>query len=105
MISALILTYQEESNIENCLRALSWCDDILVLDSFSTDRTTEIARDHGARIIQRPFDNFANQRNFGLDRGDFRYPWILHLDADEIVGDDLRNEILGRLPTSTERAF
>lgn len=84
-VSALILTRNEEANVAACLRSLSGIDDIVVVDSGSTDRTCEIAEEFGARILKRPFDNFANQRNFGLDKGDFRNEWILHLDADEVV--------------------
>lgn len=84
-VSCLILTRDEEANIGCCLDALRWCDDIVVLDSGSTDRTLEIAREYGARILEKPFDCFANQRNFGLDNGKFRNDWVLHLDADEIV--------------------
>ncbi len=69
-VSCLILTYNEAINIGRCLEALSFCDDILVLDSGSTDDTVEIARTCGARILTRPFDNFAGQRNFGLGHGD-----------------------------------
>ena len=94
MISVLILTYQEERNIGPCLDALAWCDDVLVVDSFSTDRTAEIARARGARVLQRRFDDFAGQRNWGLEHGGLRHRWVLHLDADEIVPPALRDEIL-----------
>ncbi|GMN02429.1 glycosyltransferase family 2 protein [Erythrobacter sp. MTPC3] len=92
-LSCLILTYNEEINISRCLSALSWCDDIVVLDSDSTDDTLKIARDHGARILNRPFDNFANQRNFGLEHGEFENEWVLHLDADEEVTPHLRQTL------------
>jgi len=84
-VSVLILTFNEEMNLPSCLQALAWCDDLVVLDSGSTDRTVEIAKAHGARLLLRPFDTFADQRNFGLDTGDFRHEWVLHLDADEVV--------------------
>jgi hypothetical protein len=84
-VSTLILTLNEERNLPACLTALSWCDDIVVLDSGSTDTTLEIARAHGARILDRKFDTFAGQRNFGLEAGVFRHEWVLHLDADEVV--------------------
>jgi hypothetical protein len=84
-VSVLILTFNEEANLDACLDALAWCDDILVLDSGSTDRTVEIARANKARVLCRRFDNFASQRNFGLEHGSFKHEWILHLDADEIV--------------------
>jgi glycosyltransferase involved in cell wall biosynthesis len=84
-VSVLILTYNEAKNLPRCLAALSWCDDILVVDSGSTDDTVAIARAAGARVLTRPFDNFANQRNFGLAAGEFQHEWVLHLDADEVV--------------------
>jgi glycosyltransferase involved in cell wall biosynthesis len=84
-VSTLILTYNEERNLARCLLALRWCEDVVVLDSGSQDRTTHIAREMGARVLRRPFDNFADQRNFGLERGSLRYQWVLHLDADEVV--------------------
>jgi glycosyltransferase involved in cell wall biosynthesis len=84
-VSALILTFNEEANLSGCLKALVWCDDVVVLDSGSTDRTMEVARAHGARVLERPFDDFASQRNWGLDNGNFQHDWVLHLDADEVV--------------------
>ena len=84
-VSTLILTLNEERNLPGCLGALKWCDDIIVVDSGSTDRTVEIATAHGARILVRPFDEFARQRNHGLEAGALRHAWVLHLDADEIV--------------------
>lgn len=84
-VSALILTYNEERNIAACLASLAGIDDVLVVDSGSTDRTCSLAKEYGVRILTRPFDNFANQRNFGLDEGNFRNEWILHLDADEVA--------------------
>lgn len=86
-VSILILTHNEAANLPACLDALTWCNDILVIDSGSTDDTVEIARQRGARILTRPFDDFAGQRNFGLQVGNFRHDWVLHLDADEIVTD------------------
>ncbi len=87
-VSILLLTYNEAANLPACLDALAWCDDILVVDSGSTDETVAIARRRGARILTRPFDNFAGQRNYGLEHGGFRHEWVLHLDADEIVTEE-----------------
>lgn len=84
-VSTLILTFNEEANLQACLDALRWCDDIVVVDSGSTDRTLEVARRYGVRVLTRPFDNFANQRNYGLEHGGFKHEWVLHLDADEVV--------------------
>ncbi|MDQ0394779.1 glycosyltransferase family 2 protein [Labrys monachus] len=83
--SVLILTHNEAANLPACLDALSWCDDIVVIDSGSTDETVAVARHHGARVLVRSFDDFAGQRNFGLEQGDFRHEWVVHLDADEVV--------------------
>ena len=93
-VSVLALTYNEEDNLPRCLASVAWADDVLVVDSFSTDRTVEIARAHGARVLQRPFDTFADQRNFGVDQGELRHDWVLHLDADEVVPGPLRDEML-----------
>lgn len=93
-ISVLVLTLNEAANLPSCLAALSWSDDVVVLDSFSSDQTTEIARSLGARVIQRKFDSFAGQRNFGLDMVEFKNEWILHVDADEVVTPTLRRELL-----------
>jgi glycosyltransferase involved in cell wall biosynthesis len=83
MISVLILTFNEEKDLPGCLRSVSWCDDIHILDSYSTDGTLELARAAGARVRQRTFDGYASQRNAALEECDFRHEWILILDADE----------------------
>lgn len=93
MISVLILTLNEEQNIGDCLASVAWSNDVLVLDSGSEDRTVSIAKAHGARVQHRPFDSFANQRNFGLHEGNLRHEWVLHLDADERVTGELRQEL------------
>jgi glycosyltransferase involved in cell wall biosynthesis len=92
-ISALILTFNEEQNLPSCLASLSWCDDIVVFDSFSTDRTIEIAKAAGARVVQRKFDNERSQREASIKVG-FKYPWVYNPDADEITTTELRDELL-----------
>jgi len=82
MISALILTYNEEQDLPGCLDSLSWCDDIHVLDSNSIDATREIAAARGAHVTTRAFENYAAQRNAGMQLP-FKYPWVFVLDADE----------------------
>jgi len=84
-VSVLLLTLNEGKNLPRCLDALEWCDDIVVLDSGSKDDTCEIAKSAGARVIKNQFINFATQRNFGLDYGEFRHSWVLHIDADEVI--------------------
>ena len=92
-VSVLILTYNEEKNIANCLASLGWCDDIAVLDSYSTDQTELIARTKGARFVQRVFDDYASQRNFGINRIEYKHAWLLMVDADEAVTPELAREI------------
>ena len=81
--SVLILTLNEERDLPRCLASAATCDDVVVLDSGSTDRTVEVARRAGARVFARPFDNFAHQRNFAQRAIAFRHEWVFHLDADE----------------------
>ena len=92
-ISILILTFNEEKNLPACLKAIAWCDDIVVVDSFSDDRTVEIAENLGVHVYQRQFDNFASQRNFALANCKFKHEWVFHLDADEIITDELKSEM------------
>ncbi len=93
-VSVLLLTYNEERNLARCLESLSWCDDIVIVDSGSTDQTLDIARNAGVRVIYRAFDNFANQRNFGLQKGGLRHEWVLHLDADEVVTPEFHRKLI-----------
>lgn len=94
MISALILTFNEENILDDCLKALDFVDEIIVYDSYSTDKTIGIARKHDALIHQRKFDNYASQRNEALKAVSNKCDWVLMVDADEIVTKDLKNEIL-----------
>lgn len=82
-VSVVILTLNEERDLPKCLLSLSRFEDIHVLDSGSTDRTEEIAREHGARLSMRPFDSFGQQRNYALDELPLQNEWVLFLDADE----------------------
>jgi glycosyltransferase involved in cell wall biosynthesis len=91
--SVLLLTMNEAANLPRCLDALSWCDDVVVLDSGSTDETLAIAKARGARILERPFDDFAAQRNYGLETAGFRHDWVLHLDADEVLTGPFVSEL------------
>jgi len=103
--SILLLTYNEEINLPACLAAIPWCDDIVVVDSFSNDKTVDIARLAGAQVIQRKFDDFAGQRNFALESVSFKYDWIFHLDADEIFTIELNQEIEHELLRTRYEAY
>ncbi|WP_317048051.1 glycosyltransferase family 2 protein [Flavobacterium sp. HTF] len=92
LLSALLITYNEESNITDVLNNLAFADEIIIVDSFSTDRTLELASEFkNIKITQRVFDNFASQRNFALSLA--THPWILFVDADERLTPELQNEI------------
>ncbi len=92
-VSALIITLNEELNIARCISSLNWCADIVVLDAHSTDKTAEIAESFGARVFLRPFDDYASQRNFGLNKIEYKNPWVLMVDADEVVPQKLVEEL------------
>lgn len=90
-ITAIVLTKNEEHHIADCLRTLTWADELIVFDSFSTDRTVEIARQCGAQVIQHAFQNFASQRNAALAAA--TTGWVFFVDADERCTADLAQEI------------
>ena len=93
-VSALILTLNEELNIAACLDSLSWCDDIVVLDSHSTDGTRTIAAQKGARTVTRAFDNWSAHQNWAVSNIEFRHPWVLYLDADERCTPELAADVM-----------
>src|SRR4051812_8470323 len=90
--SVVILTLNEERDLPACLESVRTCDDIVVLDSGSTDHTAEIARTAGARVFERRFDTFAGQRNHAQREVKFRHAWVFHLDADERLTPELDQE-------------
>ncbi len=102
MISVLILTKNEERNLPGCLESVAWSDDVHVYDSLSEDGTVAIAEAHGAIVRQRPFDNYAAQRNAALHGLNFKYPWLLILDADERIPDALRGEMLKKIREASQ---
>lgn len=95
-ITVMVLTFNEEPNIARCLERLRWASRVLVVDSFSTDRTLEIVRRFpNTVIVQRAFDTFAGQCNFGL--GQVETPWVLSLDCDYILGEGFEQEAAERI--------
>lgn len=91
-VSVVVITYNEEKNIERCLRSLQWCDDVIVVDSFSTDSTVDLARRYTESIIQHAYDGDIPQRERGFAVAN--HPWLMYIDADEEVSVELRDEIL-----------
>ncbi len=90
-VSVIITTYNEEANIADCLESVLWADEILVVDSFSTDRTLELARPYPVKLLQREYFGSAAQKNWSLDQ--VKNDWVLILDADERVTPELAAEI------------
>jgi glycosyltransferase involved in cell wall biosynthesis len=103
MISVFIPTKNEERDLPGCLQSVGWSDDVFVYDSYSTDSTAEVARMAGAHFVQRPAQETsryfggdeAAHKNWALQHLPFKYPWVLHLDADERVTAELANSIRG----------
>lgn len=96
-VSVIITTYNEEINVAECIESVLWADEILLVDSFSTDRTVELARDYPIRILQREYFGSAAQKNWAIDR--VEHDWVLIIDADERVPENLAREILTTLAT------
>lgn len=100
MLSVIILTKNEEKDIANCLSSLAWCDDIHILDSGSTDKTIEIAKNFGAQVTSNAFVSFGKQRNYALDVILVKYEWILFLDADELSTDAFHKSVVKAIHSS-----
>lgn len=102
MISVFIITQNEEENIGDCVRALSFADEIVVVDALSTDRTVEIARQLGARVYLRSWSGYTEQRNYAIEqcRGD----WLVYMDADERPGEGFGDEVRALLTAGDKAA-
>lgn len=100
-ISACVITYNEEMNIEDCLRSVSFCDDIVVVDSFSTDRTLEISRGYTSRVYQHRYEGNISQKNYALAK--VKHDWVFSLDADERVSPELEKEIRAEFARGFDR--
>jgi glycosyltransferase involved in cell wall biosynthesis len=92
-VSVIIFVLNEEENLPQCLGSLDWCDDVLVVDSFSTDSTLKICGDRNISVAQHEFRGFGSQRNWALENLDISHDWVLILDADERVTRDLAQEL------------
>ena len=97
-ISIIVLTFNEEKNIACCLQSVSdFAEDIYIVDSFSTDNTLEIAKQYNAQIYQHPFETQAKQLNWALNNLPIKTEWIMRLDADERVTEELADELCEKL--------
>jgi glycosyltransferase involved in cell wall biosynthesis len=94
-ISAVVMIYNEEAQIRDCLKTIAWVDEIVICDSFSTDKTLEICREFTDKIFQRKFDNFGNQKRWTL--GPPSHEWVIFFEADERLPRELAEEIRSRL--------
>ncbi|MEO1524558.1 MAG: glycosyltransferase family 2 protein [Planctomycetota bacterium] len=101
-IAAVILAKNEAVNLERCLGALTWTDEVVVIDDGSTDATVEIAEQMGARVVQHAFESFARQRNWALRHAELRSQWVLMLDADEVATDEFATEIREKTATASD---
>ena len=93
-LSLVVITLNEEANIERCLRSVPFATDIVVVDSFSTDRTVEIATKLGARVFQEKWRGYGGQKSFATDQA--TQEWVLSLDADEALSPELAAEITAK---------
>ncbi len=103
-VSVVILTHNEEINLEACLESCSWCDDVAVLDSGSTDQTGQIAAQRGVKFYTHPFHSFGEQRNWAIDNIPAKHDWVFHLDADERFTPELIAEVDALLKANPSQA-
>ncbi|MFS4494601.1 glycosyltransferase family 2 protein [Maribacter sp. 2308TA10-17] len=100
-ISAVIITYDEIGYIEKCINSVEFADEIVVVDSFSTDGTFEYLSNHpNVKVIQHPFENFTLQKSYALEQA--TNDWVLFLDADEVVSTELQKEITKTVNSNTD---
>jgi glycosyltransferase involved in cell wall biosynthesis len=98
-IAVVILTYNESIHLARALKHIEgFAREIFVIDSYSTDGTVEIAREHGAQVLEHPFQNYAKQFEWALKNAPITAEWVMRLDADEVIEDDLAQEIVVKLP-------
>jgi glycosyltransferase involved in cell wall biosynthesis len=101
-VSAVIITLNEERIIQKTLSRLHWCDEIIIVDSFSTDNTIAICKQFGCKIFSRQFDGYGSQKQYAVSMA--KNDWILSLDADEVLSDKLIQEILSATEKETNYA-
>jgi glycosyltransferase involved in cell wall biosynthesis len=98
-ISVTIITLNEEKKIERCLQSVLWADEIIVVDSGSTDNTVKIAKQYGAQVFENPWPGYGKQKNFAHLKAQKK--WVLNIDADEVVTESLRDEVIKKTAENT----
>ncbi len=102
----LVITFNEAHNLERMFQNLAgFASEICIVDSFSSDSTVDIALEHGAKVVQRKFQNFGNQWNFALDYFQTDCKWTMKLDPDEVISDELKINIVNSIHSDTSNAF
>src|SRR5437660_4748144 len=99
-LAIIVLTHNEAENLPRCLKSIAEFGEIIVVDSGSTDGTQEIANNSGARVYHRPFESFAQQRNWALENCDLKTEWVLFLDADEVATQEFRQAVAHAITNS-----
>ncbi|MGC8615602.1 MAG: glycosyltransferase family 2 protein, partial [Desulfurella sp.] len=97
-IGCAIITYNEKENLERTLKSVDFCDEIVIVDSYSTDETVDIAKKYTDKIYFNKFISYGEQKNFAIER--LSTDWILSIDADEVVSPSLKDEILKAIKNS-----
>jgi glycosyltransferase involved in cell wall biosynthesis len=101
-VSAVIITYNEERNIRRTLSQLYWCDEIIIVDSHSSDKTVNICKEFGCNVFYRKFDGYGPQKRFAVSKAN--NDWVLCIDADEVLTDKLIDELTDTLKPGSEYA-
>lgn len=103
MLSVIIITKNEEANIRRCLESVRWADEIIIIDSGSSDKTLEIAKEYTDKVFSTDWQGYGIQKQRALDQA--TQPWVLNLDADECVSDELKNELLTAISSDKADAY
>jgi hypothetical protein len=104
-LTAIMLTYNEAAHVADCIESVRFADDVIVFDSFSTDDTVTLAKRSKAQVIQHHFEDYASQRNAALDAVRSATDWVLFVDADERVTDELAAEVRDKITLPGYAAF
>src|SRR3990167_9149717 len=105
-LTVIILTFNEEKNFESCLESVyDWAKEIFIVDSFSTDKTLEIAKKYTDKIYQHPFEDYSKQRNWALNNLLIKTEWVFNLDADIRVSEELQKELVKIFSNNEEKNY